>query len=298
MIVESDVGRVRIVIRSDDAADVRHLGDARKLLHLAPILAAVFSYLQQAVVRADVNQTFFLLRLGQRRSVAIKRSRRVFRDRVDAPNPAHDRQLIAIETAREFAADRLPRVTTIVTAIELVGGHVESRVQVRAEDERRIPVPARRIFVAAGLWLNADALARAFVEANDHAVLQRRINGIRIFRIDLRTETIAAIGDEPVGIDDARRAASARWTTKAEVVLRAAVDVVERLRVVGGDVVKLRHRKVLFEVPVLAAIVTLVNAAVATDEVMIGVRRLDPDVVIVDVLVLLPKTAQRAAAIV
>jgi hypothetical protein len=70
VIVESDVRRVRIVIRSDDATDVRHVGDAGKLLDLAPVLAAVFGDLQQTVVSADVNQTVFLLRLGECRSIA------------------------------------------------------------------------------------------------------------------------------------------------------------------------------------------------------------------------------------
>jgi hypothetical protein len=54
----------------------------------------------------------------------------------------------------------------------------------------------------------------------------------------------------------------------------------------------------LLEVPVLAAIETLVHAAVAADEVVVCVRRIDPDFVIVDVLVLSPETAQGAAAIV
>ena len=135
-----------------------------------------------------------------------------------------------------------------------------------------------------GLRLNADTFARAFVEPNEHAVLQRRIDRVRIFRIDLRSKTVATVGYKPVGVGDAGSAARARRTTKTEVVLRAAVNVVERFRVVGGDVVELRDRKILFEVPVRAAIETLVNSAVATNQIMIGVGRIDPDVVIVDVL--------------
>ncbi len=70
VIVESDICRVCIVIRSDDAADVRHVRNAWKLLDLAPRLAAVFGDLQQAVVRADVDQAVFLLRLGECGGVA------------------------------------------------------------------------------------------------------------------------------------------------------------------------------------------------------------------------------------
>ena len=85
---------------------------------------------------------------------------------------------------------------------------------------------------------------------------------------------------------------------KLKVVLRAAVNVVERLRVVGRDVIELRDWQVLFEIPVRAAIVTLINAAVATNQVMIGVGGIDPDFVVVDVLRSFTQTSQRAATVV
>ena len=64
MIVETDVRGVRVVIRSDHAADVSHIGDAGKLLDAAPILAAVVADVQHTVIRADVKQALFLLRFG------------------------------------------------------------------------------------------------------------------------------------------------------------------------------------------------------------------------------------------
>src|ERR1043165_1044313 len=161
---------------------------------------------------------------------------------MDTPDLAHHRQLIAIQIARELAADRLPRVAAIVAAIEFVRRHVETGVQVRADDKRRVPIPSWWIFVASGLRLNAEAFAGALVETNDHAVLQRRVYRVWILRIDLRAKTGAALSDKPIAVDDARSAAGARGTTKTVVVLRAAVNVVERFRIVGGDVVELRHR--------------------------------------------------------
>ena len=129
-------------------------------------------------------------------------------------------------------------------------------------------------------------------------MLQRCIDRVRIFRIDLRTKAVAAVGDKPVGIDNAGSTARARWSTETEVVLGSAVDVVERLGVVGGDVIELRHRQVRLEVPVHAPIETLVDTAVAADEVMIGIVWIDPDVVIIDVLRSLAETAQGAASVV
>ena len=66
MIVESDIGSVRIMIGSDDATDICHVWHTRKLVNLAPVLAAIFGDLNQAIISADVNQSFFLLRFGQR----------------------------------------------------------------------------------------------------------------------------------------------------------------------------------------------------------------------------------------
>ncbi len=166
------------------------------------------------------------------------------------------------------------------------------------DNERRVPVPAQRIFTSAWLRLNADTLARAFVETHQTAVLKFGVDDVWIFGIHLRSKTITAVGHEPVGVDDPRSTTRTRWTTKAEVVLRAAINVVERFVVVGGDVVKLSHRKILFEVPRGAAIPTLVNPTIAANQIVIGVLRIDPDVMIVDVLVSLAETTNSATAVV
>src|SRR5258707_10924594 len=97
----------------------------------------------------------------------------------------------------------------------------------RADDERRIPIPAQRIFVAAGLRLNAHALARALVVAHDIAALQLGINRVWIFRIDLSAKTVAALSYEPIGVHDARGVAGARWTTERVIVLCAAKHIIQ-----------------------------------------------------------------------
>src|SRR5438876_4006719 len=109
----------------------------------------------------------------------------------------------------------------------------------RADDERRIPVPAQRIFVAADLRLNAHAFARAFVVADDVASLEFGVNRVWIFRIDLSTKTIAALCHKPISVDDARRVARARGPTESVVVLSAAENVIERRRVVSRNVIEL-----------------------------------------------------------
>jgi hypothetical protein len=171
-------------------------------------------------------------------------------------------------------------------------------VRVGADDEGRVPVPAQRLVAAPDFGLDAHALARALVEARERAVLVLGVDRVRVGRIDLRAEAVAAEGDEPVGVDDAVRVARARRPPEVEVVLRAAVDVVEGRRVVGRHVVELRDGEVLFEVPVLPAIPALVDAAVAADEVVARVVWIDPDVVVIDVLRSLAQRLERAPAVV
>src|SRR6185295_14815899 len=107
------------------------------LVCFAPVPAAVLSDLNQAVVSADVNQSFFLWRFRQRRCVTEESRGSIPGDRVDALNFAHDRQLVAIQTARELPANHGPAIAAIVAAKEFVGGKVKPRVQVRTDDEDR-----------------------------------------------------------------------------------------------------------------------------------------------------------------
>ena len=87
-------------------------------------------------------------------------------------------------------------------------------------------------------------------------------------------------------------------TAERVVVLRAAIDVIERNIVVDIDVVKLSDRQVRFEVPVRSAVKALVHAAVAAHEHIIRVLWIDPDRVIVDVLEAFAERPLRAAGVV
>src|SRR4029453_4042974 len=161
----------------------------------------------------------------------------------------------------------------------------------RADYERSVPVPTPGFFVATWLRLNPNSLAGSLIKTNYDAMLQRRIDGVWIFRINLRPKTITTLSHIPIAIHDARCTPRTRRTTKTKVVLSSAVDVVERLRVVGGDVVELCDRKVLFEVPVCAAVKILLHASVTPNEGMIRVAWVDPNVMVVHVLRLLTQTS-------
>ena len=166
---------------------------------------------------------------------------------------------------------------------------VQPRVQMRRDDERRIPVPAKRRAALLLLGLNADPLAVPLVVAHDDAVLELGVDGIGILRIHARHEAVAALRHEPVLVQDAVLRSRPRRSTERVVVLRPAIDVVKGLRVVDVDVVELRQRQILEEDPVRAAIERSIQPAVVSDEEVIGVPGIDPDDVIVDVHVARPQ---------
>src|SRR5437764_7090797 len=159
-----------------------------------------------------------------------------------------------------------------------------SRIRVRSDYERRVPIPPKWIFVAPDFRRDAMTLAAALVVADEVTVLKLSVDGVRIFRIDLRAETVAALCDPPIAVDDARSVACARWAAERKVVLRAREHVVERCRVVSRYIIQLGDRQIILKVPVRSAVPALVNAAVTTNQIMICVVRIDPDFMIVDVL--------------
>src|SRR5438132_7901578 len=156
MIFDGGVNCARVRVRSHDATDVSHFRSVGKLLNLPPVLATVFGNLNQTIVGADVDQSFFLWRFGERGGIAEESSGLILRHCVHAPNLAHHRQLVAIETARKLAADDLPTVTAIVAAKQSIGSEIDARVRVRTDDERRVPIPSQRIYVAANFGLNPE----------------------------------------------------------------------------------------------------------------------------------------------
>ena len=92
--------------------------------------------------------------------------------------------------------------------------------------------------------------------------------------------------------------AVARWSAKRRIVLRATVHPIEWLRVVHRHLVELGQRQVREELPRHGAVERLVQPAVASDQVVIGVGWIDPDDVIVDVLVLFAKSSKGAACVI
>ena len=214
--------------------------------------------MDQPIVGADIDQPVLLCRLGEGHDVAVERRRVVLGYRVRSPDSSHDGKLVAIKLAGKIRADRLPGVSAVIAAKEPVGGEIQPRVRMRADYDRRVPVPAVRNVVRSRLRLNADLLSGAPIEASEIPILVFGVDGIRVFRIDDRAESVATLRKEPILIGDAADLERPRRSADAAVVLRPAVHIIEGLGIIEGDIVELRERKVALVAPIRTAIEALI----------------------------------------
>ena len=86
------------------------------------------------------------------------------------------------------------------------------------------------------------AFSRLTIIANQSTILPLRIDRIGIFRIDRWIESITKHRDEPITVANPVDIVGARGSTLRGIVLRSAVDVVERFIIGDGDFVKLSDR--------------------------------------------------------
>src|SRR6185436_10428165 len=109
-------------------------------------------------------------------------------------------------------------------------------------------------------------------------------------------EAVAAADADPVLVDRPAPAARAARPAPGAVVLEAAVDHVVRARV-DRDVIELPDGDMVEVVPVVAAVVGLVDAAVVADDEVASVARVDPHGVVVGVRAATAVVGERLAAV-
>ena len=106
-------------------------------------------------------------RLGDRGERRVLRHRAVVVEGVDAPHAAHELAFVAVGVGGQVAAHRRPGVAAVVAAPHALGTEVEAVRVVRADQERRVPVPALRRVAGRGLRLDVDGLVAAPVDADE-----------------------------------------------------------------------------------------------------------------------------------
>src|SRR5260370_17133359 len=93
----------------------------------------------------------------------------------------------------------------------------------RTDDERRIPVPAERRLSRSGLGHDAHAFAGDAVVADQNAILQFDVDGVRIFRVNLGAEAVSSVSERPIRIDDAGGPARSRSPADPAIFLPPAI---------------------------------------------------------------------------
>ena len=136
VILQNHVDGVRVVLRSNDSGDERAVRHAGEFVHHPPILAAIKGHLQQAIVGPGIDQPLGFGRFREGGDVAEERRGPVFEYRLRSTNLAEHRQCVAVELAGQVGGHRHPRVAAIFAPEDAVGGEVQPRCLVRADDER------------------------------------------------------------------------------------------------------------------------------------------------------------------
>ena len=266
----------------DHATYVGHVRHAREFLDLRPCRSAVARHLDEPVIGTHVQQSAADGRFVDRADVAEVRGSRVSRDRAVRPQLAHQRQLVAVELSRQVATECFPGVAAVRASEEVVRGEVQGPVIVRRDEQRRAPVPTQVLGSELRLRLDSLSLAGPYIVPDDAAILRLGIHDIRVGGIYRRVEAVAADGEVPVAVGYSLRVSRAARACEAVVVLKATVHVIG-VPHVETDCVVLRDGQVADEVHRFTAVVRDVHTAVVADDEVVGVRRVDPHRVIVDV---------------
>ena len=167
----------------------------------------------------------------------------------------------------------------------------------RADQQRRVPIPAVGLHPGRRYRLNGDFFAAQTVESRDPTVLGLRVNNVGIARVNLRFKTVALLRHEPVGVHNAAVVDGARRSSQGEVVLRTAVYVIERSGVVHRHAVKLRDGQIRFVVPSSRVVPRLVQTTVAAHEKMSWILGVQPQRVVVYVFTGFANGFKRLAAV-
>src|SRR5207248_673823 len=160
--------------------------------------------------------------------------------------------------------------TAVVAPIETVCREVDPRMRVRADEEWRIPIPSQRLTRRLIERLNANVLASLQIEARQNPELRLGVYGARVGRIDDTAKPIAAGGDKPVRVANTVVGTRSARTANREVVLSSAIHIVERFGLIGHHAVVLCDRQVGHEAPCAAAVERFVDAAVTSDDEVVG----------------------------
>ena len=287
-----------------DPAHVGALGQpGDPVCHVGPRRAVVTAHLHVAIVGAHVEQPAPQRRLREAGDVAVGRRPVVDRHLRLGARHAHDLELLAIDLLREIdAAHFLPRHAVVPRAHQEVPAQVDGRRIVGRELERRVPVVAVGLGGVAVLARAGDGPHGGLLAGGE--VVPVHVPALRLGEDDRRVggvhdgEEAVAVGHlVPVLMADAVEGEGVGGPAPGVVVLQPAAHEV-RIAHVVADGVELAQRQVVEHAPVRGAVPARGQAAVASQDDMVGIVGVDPERVVVDVHLLGAVAAEGAPAVV
>ena len=279
------VDRPRVEGRRLHVVDEGLWRQARQHGRARPAAAAVRTHLHEPIVGPDHEHAGLDGGFCDGRDGGVLGHRARVVQRVHAPDAPQEALLVAVQPLREVAADGRPRAAAVVAAPQALRCVVEAPGVVRADEQGRIPVPALRRIAVGGLRPDPDRLLAASIPAVQVPFLPHQVEHVRIARVERHAVPVRAQRRVPVVVPDAFAVERARGAVQRAQVLRPCQDVVERRPVAQRHLVELRHRQVRKVPPRRPLVEALVEAPVGARQQVSAVARVDPECVVVAVLV-------------
>src|SRR5882672_1605173 len=176
----------------------------------------------------------------------------------------------------QIGRDALPGLTVVARAEQELRSDVESALLIRAHVNRCIPIEAQLAFAIILLRLDGSRFERGPIHAADGAALRLGVDVTRFGGIGKDPESISAIKILPAAVGNA--AGVGGIAHPRAVILKPAKHMV-RVLPIDAHVIELRDREIVAFPPSVAAVVGIPNATIVSGDQMIGVLRVDPDVV-------------------
>ena len=174
--------------------------------------------------------------------------------------------------------------------------HVQHVLVVAAQVDRGLPIPAERRLTEGVLGVQIGTVASLLVGAGVPTELGAGVDRLVVAGIDLDLHAVSTV--EPVvgvvaGLVPTRAGLVAARAAPRAVVLQSTIDAV-RAGIVHGHGIELAHCRRVAGGPMLTAVEGDVDATVVAVDEVHRVSRVEPNVVVVDVDVVLGNGGPRA----
>ena len=274
VVVGHNIHLVWVVHTHVDLRDPRPL---RQPLQLGPVVRprrpSVGGVLQASVIRAHPNFVWSGGGRGDAQDGAV-----VLRlGRVDGQASAGGLLKLVRVVGGQIPTQRGPGPSAIVAVVQPLGSEVKSVLAVRVQRQGAVPSEAQ----GHAVWRHRLDVGGAECRQVDAVHSTSLVHGVHVaVARGLHVETVPKQDLLPVLVANASGVPHGGRAHPGPVVLHAPIHVVG-LGVVHGDVIKLAHRQIVDERPVVPAVAAEVQPTVVAVDEVVGVGRVDVQRVVI-----------------